>query len=151
MIEFIKKLEYYCVYQERCHQEVIQKLYQLKCPKDFQDEVIAHLITNNYLNEERFASIYTQSKLHQKHWGKIRLENELKQKNISSKIIQIALNKIDETEYLKIFNENALKTWNSWTEKNKTKKLKKFSDYWLRKGFESDLIYPKGKELLLNK
>jgi regulatory protein len=148
MTEYIKKLEYYCSYQERCHQEVVQKLYLIKCPTDTHDEVIAHLINNNYLNEERFAVIFTQSKLHQKHWGKMRLENELKQRKISSRNIQTAFRKIDEVEYLQIFNENSLKIWNGILEKNKIKKLKKFIDYWLRKGFEQDLIYQKGKELL---
>jgi regulatory protein len=78
----------------------------------------------------------------------MRLENELKQRKISSRNIQTALKKIDEVEYLQIFNENSLKIWNGILEKNKIKKLKKFTDYWLRKGFEQDLIYQKGKELL---
>ena len=148
MNEYLKKLEYYCVYQERCHQEVTQKLYQIKCPKEYHDEVIVQLINNNYLNEERFSILFTQSKLHQKIWGKKRLENELKQRNISTRIIQTALKNINHQEYLELFNFNAEKSWDTITEKNKLKKLKKFTDYWLRKGFEKDLIYEKGNELL---
>lgn len=150
MEEFLKKLEYYCVYQERCHHEVLQKLYQIKCPKVYHDEIIAQLINNNYLNEERFSLIFTQSKFHQKHWGKIRLEIELKQRNIGSRIIQIALKNINQEEYLELFNLNSEKFWETITEKNKIKKLKKFTDYWLRKGFEQDLVYAKGNELLNN-
>ena len=148
MTEFIKKIEYYCLYQERCHNEVIQKLYQIKCPKEFQDEVIAHLITNNYLNEERFAILFTQSKFNQKQWGKVRIENELKQKNISSRNIQKALSKINNEEYLQVFQENTILSWDAILEKNKIKKIKKFTDYWLRKGFEKELVYQKAKELL---
>ena len=147
MLEFIKKLEYYCSYQERCHQEVIQKLFLINCPLEHHDSVISSLIENNYLNEERFASIFTQSKLHQKQWGKIRLLHELKQRKISIRNIQTALKNIDEEEYHQIFNFHSEKIWQTIIEKNKIKKLKKFSDYWVRKGFEVDLIYQKGKEL----
>jgi regulatory protein len=147
MQEFLKKLEYYCSYQERCHQEVLQKLYQIKCPIEHHDLVIFYLIENNYLNEERFALLFTQSKLHQKQWGKLRLENELKQRNISSRIIQTALKNINQEEYLQIFETHSQKTWDSFQEKNKIKKQKKFTDYWIRKGFELDIIFQKGKEL----
>jgi regulatory protein len=148
MQEFLKKLEYYCSYQERCHQEVKQKLYQIKCPTELHDEVISNLIENNYLNEERFALLFTQSKLHQKQWGKLRLENELKQRNISNRNITTALKKIDQEEYHQIFETHSEKIWYAIQEKNKIKKLKKFSDYWIRKGFEIDLIFQKGKELI---
>jgi regulatory protein len=148
MQEYLKKLEYYCSYQERCHQEVLQKLYQIKCPIEYHDQIIVHLIENNYLNEERFSFLFTQSKLHQKQWGKIRLEIELKQRNISNRNIQLALKNIDKQEYNQIFEIYSEKIWNSITEKNKIKKLKKFIDYWIRKGFESDLVYQKGNELL---
>jgi regulatory protein len=148
MQEYLKKLEYYCSYQERCHQEVIQKLYQINCLIEHHDEIISNLIENNYLNEERFAILFTQSKLHQKQWGKIRLENELKQRNISNRNIQTALKKIDQEEYYQIFEVHSEKIWHSIPEKIKIKKLKKFSYYWIRKGFESDLIFKKGKELM---
>ena len=39
-----KKLEHYCAYQERCHQEVIQKLRQLKMIPSAIDRIIGHLI-----------------------------------------------------------------------------------------------------------
>lgn len=148
MQEFLKKLEYYCSYQERCHQEVIQKLFLIKCPLEHHEEIISNLIENNYLNEERFALLFTQSKLHQKQWGKLRLENELKQRNISNRNIITALKKIDQDEYHQIFKFHSEKIWHSIQEKNKIKKLKKFSDYWIRKGFEIDLIFQKGKELI---
>ena len=53
--EMQKKLEHYCAYQERCHQEVIQKLRQLKMIPSAIDRIIGYLIEHNYLNETRFA------------------------------------------------------------------------------------------------
>ncbi len=43
-----KKLEHYCAYQERCHQEVIQKLKSLNMIQIAIDQIIGKLITDNY-------------------------------------------------------------------------------------------------------
>ena len=36
------KLEYYCSYQERCHQEVIQKARDLGIKSDEVDAIVVH-------------------------------------------------------------------------------------------------------------
>lgn len=141
------KLEHYCAYQERCHQEVISKLYDYGLNQNDRDEVIASLISNNYLNEERFACSFARGKHRIKSWGKIRIVNELKFKHISSRNIITALKEISEDEYFETFEKLSERIWESITEKNLTKKRKKFCDYLLRKGFESDLVYQKVKEL----
>jgi regulatory protein len=141
------KLEHYCAYQERCHQEVISKLYDYGLNQSERDEVIAHLIANNFLNEERFACSFARGKHRIKSWGKIRIVNELKFKHISSRNITTALKEISEDEYFETFVKLSERIWESATEKNQTKKRKKFCDYLLRKGFESDLVYQKMKEL----
>jgi regulatory protein len=141
------KLEHYCAYQERCHQEVISKLYDYGLNQNDRDEVIASLISNNYLNEERFACSFARGKHRIKSWGKIRIVNELKFKHISSRNITTALKEISEDEYFETFEKLSERIWESITEKNLTKKRKKFCDYLLRKGFESDLVYQKVKEL----
>lgn len=141
-----KKLEHYCAYQERCHDEVIQKLRSMALNSDEIDEVVVHLIENNFLNEERFACSFARGKFRIKKWGKIRIVNELKFRTISQYTINQALKEIDEEEYLTTFHSLSELTWNTITEKNKLKKRKKFCDYLLRKGWESNMIYEKVKE-----
>ena len=75
------KLEYYCSYQERCHLEVVDKLKQLGMTKPEVDELVVHLIQNDFLNEERFARAFARGKHRIKSWGKIRIVNELKQRS----------------------------------------------------------------------
>lgn len=142
-----KKLEYFCAYQERCHTEVQEKLRSLHLNSNEMDEVIVHLIQNNYLNEERFASVFSISKFHQKYWGKIRIKNELKARRISDFLIVKAIKEIPAEEYQSTFDLLSEKHWESITEKNALKKRKKFCDYLLRKGWESDWVYEKVKEL----
>ncbi len=142
-----QKIEFFCSYQERCHEEVVAKLRSMKMDSEEIDQIMVHLIAENFLNEERFASSFVRGKHRIKHWGKIRITNELKFKNISQTIINIALKEITPEEYLKTFHTFAERHWESISETNTLKKRKKFCDYMLRRGFESNLIYDKVKEL----
>ena len=145
--EAIQKIEHFCAYQERCHQEVTSKLWSMKLDSDEIDEIMAHLIAGNFLKETRFACSFARGKHRIKHWGTIRIVNELKQRNISSYNINLALKEITLDEYETTFNHLAERHWEMMTERNALKKRKKFCDFLLRKGFESNLVYAKVKEL----
>ncbi|WP_456315059.1 regulatory protein RecX [Pseudomonas shirazensis] len=140
------KLEHFCAYQERCHAEVVSKLYDLKMTSDEIDIVIVHLIQENFLNESRFACSFARGKHRIKYWGKIRITNELKFRQISSTNITLALKEISAEEYANNFEQLSEKCWNGIQEKNNLKRRKKFCDYMLRRGYESNLVYDKVKE-----
>ena len=145
--EVRSKLEHFCAYQERCYYEVEQKLFDFQLSTSEREAILIYLIENNYINEERFASIYTQSKLHQKKWGKVRIKIELKARKISEYLINKSLKEIDEQEYFHTFETLAEKHWDSILERNSLKKNKKFCDFLLRKGWEKELVYAKVKDL----
>ncbi|GAA4762643.1 MULTISPECIES: regulatory protein RecX [Flavobacterium] len=145
--EATKKLEHYCSYQDRCHDEVIKKLKSLGMVPQAVDHIIVHLIEDNFLNEERFACSFARGKHNIKKWGKFRIENELKLRNISKYNITKALKEIPHETYIENFHLLAEKQWNSILENNPQKKKKKVSDYLLRKGWESYLVYDKMNEL----
>ena len=147
----LQKLEYYCSYQERCHLEVQNKLRQFFINSNEKDIIIVKLIENNFLNEERFAELFSISKFHQKKWGKNRIKMELKIKKISDYLISKAIKKIPQEEYYDTFQELSEQFWETILEKKAIKKRKKFCDYLLRKGWESDWIYEKAKQLENNK
>ena len=145
--EAIQKLEHYCAYQDRCHQEVVAKLRTLRMTANETDEIVVHLINHNFLNEERFACSFARGKHRIKHWGKIRIVNELKSRHISQYNINTALKEISPQEYNETFHSTADRHWDTLQETNTLKKRKKFCDYLLRKGFESQLVYEKVKDL----
>lgn len=145
--EATHKIENFCAYQERCHEEVISKLRSMKMDSEEIDEIMVHLIAENFLNEERFACSFARGKHRIKYWGKVRISNELKFKNISQTLINTALKEITPEEYLETFNALAERHWESIRETNTLKKRKKFCDYILRRGFESNLVYDKVKDL----
>lgn len=145
--EAIHKAEHFCAYQERCHSEVIQKLKAMGLDSSEIDSVVVYLIEQDYLNESRFACCFARGKHRIKSWGRIRITNELKFRNISSYNIKLALKEISDEEYAASFDALALRNWNIITISHKQKRRKKFCDYLLRKGYESNLVYEKVTEL----
>ncbi|MCW5514963.1 regulatory protein RecX [Muriicola sp. Z0-33] len=146
--EAISKLEGYCAYQERCHKEVGDKLIEMRMIPEARDHIIAHLIKENYLNEERFARAFARGKHNIKKWGKKRIIAELKRRNISKYNIKHAISEIDDERYLEIFNELSDKRHSQIQEKNIHKKRKKLANYLLYRGWEAHLVYDKVKELI---
>lgn len=136
----MQKLKHYCAYQERCHSEVKEKLYQLGVWKKDHDEIIASLIEENYLNEERFAIAYAGGKFRVKQWGRVKIKYELKQKQVSDYSIKKAMKQIDEEEYLSVLNKLAKEKYAALKSEQYLVRKKKTMDYLLAKGFESDLV-----------
>ena len=141
--ELKTRLERYCAYQERCHQEVQTKLRQLGAFRDDTDAVISHLIQNDYLNETRFAMLYVRSKFSIKKWGKKRIVNELKQRKITSYNIDKALAQITEEDYLLTFDTLAEKRWDQLIRNKEPlpQRKKKWVSYLQYRGWENDLIF----------
>lgn len=138
----LEKIKYYCAYQERCHQEVKDKLYSFGLHRRDVDEILSDLITTNFLNEERFALQYAGGKFRMKHWGKNKIRQQLLQRGITTYVIGKALKSIDSFTYENVFEREAERKWDQLKgERNIFIKKKKLKDYMLQKGFESSLIF----------
>ena len=146
--EATKKIESYCAYQDRCHKEVVSKLKDMGMIPLAVDTIIAQLIEDQFLNEERFAKSFARGKFNIKKWGKNRIVRELKFRNISKYNITTALKEIEPEAYLTTLDDLALKRLQQITETNIQKRRKKLADYLLYRGWESHLVYEKLKELI---
>ena len=136
----LQKLKHYCAYQERCHSEVKEKLYQLGVWKKEHDEIIASLIEENYLNEERFAVAYAGGHFRIKQWGRIKIKYELKQKQVSEYSIKKALKQIEDEEYGKVLEKLARENYAALKNEQYLVRRKKTADYLITKGYEVDLV-----------
>lgn len=112
------------------------------------DQIVAHLIRENYVNEERFSKSFARGKFNNKKWGRNRIVNELKLRNISKFNIESALREIDDTLYLSTLDVLAKKRLASIPETDKQRKRKKLADYLFYRGWESHLVYEKIAELI---
>ena len=145
--EATKKLQHYCAYQERCHKEVVEKLKGMGMIPQAIDHIVAQLIKENFLNEERFSQSFARGKFRTKKWGKNRIVNELKARDISRFNIQAALKEIPKDEYLETLDVLSKKRWAEIKETHPQKRRKKLADYLLYRGWESHLVYEKIREL----
>lgn len=133
-------MEAWCAYQERCQFEVNQKLLQYGLALDDRNALIAHLIEQRFLDEERFAEAYVSGKFRIKRWGKIKIQQHLKQKHISSYSINKAMNQISTEEYYSTVMTLMKKKASELPEVNSLKAKSKIYAYIQSKGFEFDVI-----------
>ena len=134
--EIKQKMVNYCVYQDRCHQEVEQKMRDFLLIPEAKDEIFLFLMKENYLNEERFTRSYIRGKFNIKHWGKNKIKNHLKFKGISEKLIVKCFDEIDDTDYRKTLH----KLYENYYDKQKGlkeyQKKSKTIKYVMGRGFE---------------
>jgi regulatory protein len=136
----LQKLRHYCGYQERCHQEVKEKLFDLGVKKNEHDEIISTLIEENYLNEERFAIAFAGGKFRVKQWGRVKIKYELKQRQVSEYCIKKAMKQIDENDYLAVLKKMAEEKYASLKDEQYLIRKKKTMDFLLQRGFEMELV-----------
>ena len=136
-----KKLEHYCAYQERCHQEVMLKLREMKMIPSAIDTIIGHLIEHNYLNETRFAQSFSRGKFRIKKWGREMILRELKLRQISPYNIKLALKEIPEDEYQRTLEELAAKFWKTNASRDKQVQKKKVYNALRYRGWENEFIF----------
>jgi len=140
-MEIDKAILHYCKYQERCHTEVRNKLYELGCSTNEVGQQISELINAGVLNEERFAVAYARGKFRMKQWGKVKIKQQLKFRGISEYCIKKAMNEIDPDEYDMTLKKLAAKKTNELrNEKNVFSRKAKLYRFLMQKGFEKDLI-----------
>lgn len=143
-----RRIQRYCALRERCHQEVVGKLREMRMIPQAIDALVVELIEGGFLSEERFAREFARGKFRQKHWGKVRIQRELRHRDISEYLILKALQEIDQEAYLRSFNTLATKRWAELkAEGDPQRKKKKFVDYLLYRGWEPEMVFSKVFEL----
>lgn len=137
----LSKLQRYCAYQDRCHQEVRSKLLDLGVYGDELEEIMAQLITDRFLDEERFARSFARGKFLVKQWGRIRITAELRLRKISDYCVRAALSEIDEQRYREqlqqLLTRKAALEQLSAADISHRQRLFQFA---LRKGYEPELV-----------
>ena len=131
----------YCAYQERTQQDVRDKLYQYGLYSDDVEEVLAELISDGFVNEERYAQAYCRGKFSQNKWGRIKIEMGLKQKGISPYCIRKGMKEIDETDYLQQLTELCERKWQSLEGEDSYPRKNKTARYLMGKGYETELVW----------
>ena len=137
----VEKIQRYCAYQERCQDEVRQKLreWQIEPPKA--EQLIKELVSDGFVNDERFAKVFARGKFKIKSWGIAKITSELKKRGISDNCIAKALKEIDTEAYQATLNKLA----QQWLLKHKMEpefvRKQKLFRYLVSKGYQMDEIW----------
>ena len=142
------RLEQYCSYQERCHQETRFKLVQLGVRGDALEEIMTHLIQKGFLDETRFASAYARGKLRNNQWGWNKIRQELKRRQISDHNLTLARAELEENDYAKVLRMVLEKKRTALMRQPLHVQKAKLFKFAYGRGFESELISPMLKEML---
>lgn len=134
------KLRHYCAYQERSHSEVKTKSLELGLRGDEIDEMIAALIADNFLNEERFARAYAGGKFRSQKWGRKKILAGLKQHQVSTYCIKKGMEEIDDEVYMDVLQSLVEKKYASLKGEQYLKRQYKTTQYLLQKGYEPELV-----------
>lgn len=143
----IEQLKSYCAIQERCSNDIVTKMKSWRITIKNQNKILEILIQEDFINDKRYSKSFCRGKFRIKKWGKIKIVNELKRKNINPTTIISSLNEISDMDYSKELDTQFNKKKQSINTLNYYEKKKKIANYLIGKGYESNLVWEKLREL----
>ena len=129
-----------CARAEHCQYELIEKMRRWKMSDEAQARVMQRLVSERYVDDERYARAFVRDKIRYNKWGRRKVEQALWMKHIDDDIRSRALSEIDDEEYLSVLRPLL---------KQKRRSIKAASDYELNqklvkfalgRGFTLDII-----------
>ena len=129
-----------CARAEHCQHEMLEKMRRWEMSDEAQARVMARLVKERYVDDERYARAFVRDKIRYNKWGRRKVEQALWQKRIDEVIRQQVLDEVDDEEYLSVLRPLL---------KQKRRSTKAASDYELNqklvrfalgRGFTYDII-----------
>ena len=129
-----------CAQAEHCEKEMRDKLKRWDIDESAQGRIIQRLISERYIDDERYARAFVKDKIRYNKWGRRKVQQALWLKQIDPDIQQRVLNEIDENEFLDVLRpllHQKRKTIKAQNDYELNQKLVRFA---LGRGFTFDII-----------
>ena len=129
-----------CARSEHCQWEMLEKMRRWELDDAALARVMARLVKERYVDDERYARAFVKDKVRYNKWGRRKVEQALWQKRIDDDIRERVLDEVDKEEYLNVLRPLL---------KQKRKSIKAGNDYELNqklvrfalgRGFTYDII-----------
>ncbi|MEZ4829679.1 MAG: regulatory protein RecX [Bacteroidia bacterium] len=141
--EILKKIYQYCAYQDRSTAEVRKKLTEWDVSREEQENIIAHLEAERFLDEERFTRSFVRGKFFHKSWGRTKIRHELRLRTIPAAVIERVMNQeIPPETYQQTIETLITRKRSEYRSDSPEKQKEKIFRFLLQKGFESAYILP---------
>lgn len=141
--QILPKIAAYCSYQDRCQQEIINRLKKWEYPEEDTPEVLAWLKDNKFWDEERYAASFVRGKFRANKWGKRKIMMALYQKGVASALGKEALKEINDEEYYEVALKIAIQKVERLVDKEEENHIIKGKalQFLAGKGFETEICY----------
>jgi len=139
--EILNKLSRFCAFQERAVSDLINYLKKYRLGPGQRDTIIRKLITEGFVNEERFAKTYMLGKLRNNQWGRIKIIRGLRGKVVDEEIISKVIGTLDEEEYIAVIDHLIKKKGSILKDEEIFIRKHKIARYMMYKGFEGDIVW----------
>ena len=129
-----------CAQAEHCQQEMRDKMKRWEIDETVQNRIIARLVKERYIDDERYARAFVKDKIRYNKWGRRKVQQALWQKRIDDDIQRRVLDEIEEKEYLDVLRpllKQKRKTIKAQSDYELNQKLMRFA---LSRGFSFDII-----------
>lgn len=147
----LNKAATFCASSEKCEQEVRNKLQKWGIGSSDTDKIIEHLITEGFIDEERYCNAFVKDKFRFNRWGKTKIAFMLRQKGISADVVNQAIDDcIDYDEYLSVLTELLAAKKRSIKTDDRRQLQAKLYNFAASRGFESSVAHEALKELSKN-
>lgn len=98
--EALNRAAAYCTTCERCVSEVCAKLVAWGMDSVQQRRIIERLISEDFINEERFCRAFVNDKVRFNRWGRRKISLALREKRVEASLVKAALDAIDDEVYM---------------------------------------------------
>ena len=119
---------------------MLEKMRRWELSEDAQARVMAKLVNERYVDDERYAQAFVKDKIRYNKWGRRKVEQALWQKRIDEDIRKRVLDEVDDDEYLIILRpllKQKRKTIKAQNDYELNQKLMRFA---VGRGFTFDII-----------
>lgn len=129
-----------CAQAEHCQHEMLEKMRRWEVPETVQARVMAKLIKERYVDDERYAQAFVKDKIRYNKWGRRKVEQGLWQKRIDEDIRKRVLNEVDDNEYLDVLRPLLKQKRKTIKAKNDYELNQKLMRFAMGRGFTFNLI-----------
>ena len=91
-----------CARSEHCQHDLLEKMRRWEMSDEAQARVMQRLVSERYVDDERYARAFARDKIRYNKWGRRKVEQALWQKRIDEDIRQQVLDEVDDEEYLSV-------------------------------------------------
>ena len=129
-----------CAQAEHCQYEMLEKMRRWELPEEEQARVMQRLVSERYVDDERYARAFVKDKVRYNKWGRRKVEQALWQKHIDDDIRQRVLDEVDDSEYLAVLKPLLQQKRRSTKAANDYELNQKLVRFAVSRGFTFDII-----------